>query len=119
MGLLHAIKDALHSAKDAGASFVAERFAAQWVEPYGRMLNLSIDSRNKKLRVEILPKGEKEPLAVTIDEYELVMKDGVQSILVKKASASREWVDALVKDFAIGKTIPLPEKYASVLKTVL
>jgi hypothetical protein len=119
MGLLHAIKDALHTARDAGASYVAERYAAQWVQPYGRMLNLTIDSKNKKLRVEILPKGETDPLAVTIDEYELVTKNGVSSILVKRVSASREWVDAIVKDFATGKTIPLPEKYANVLKTVL
>jgi hypothetical protein len=119
MGLFTAIKDALHTAKDAGASYVAERYAAQWVEPYGRMLNLSIDSKNKKIRVEILPKGETSPLAVTIEEYEITLVKGVESILIKRASASREWVDAVLKDFATGKSIALPEKYATVLKTVL
>jgi hypothetical protein len=119
MGLFTAIKDALHTAKDVGASYVAERYAAQWVEPYGRMLNLSIDSRNKKIRIEILPKGETDPLAVTIEEYELTTVNGVPSILIKRTSSTREWVDAVLKDFATGKTIRLPEKYANAIKTVI
>jgi hypothetical protein len=119
MGLFTAIKDALHTAKDAGASYIAERYAAQWVEPYGRMLNLAIDSKNKKIRLEILPKGETSPLAVVIEEYEIATRKGVESILIKRASASREWIDAVLKDFATNKTIPLPEKYATILKTVL
>jgi hypothetical protein len=119
MGLFNAIKDALHTAKDAGASFVAERYAAQWVEPYGRMLNLSIDSKNKKIRVELLPKGETDPLSVTIEEYEITTVNGAPAILVKRTSSTREWVDAVLKDFAAGKTIRLPEKYANAIKTVL
>jgi hypothetical protein len=119
MGLFNAIKDALHTARDAGASYVAERYAAQWVEPYGRMLNLSIDSRNKKIRVELLPKGETNPLTVTIEEYEITTVNGAPAILVKRTSSTREWVDAVLKDFATGKSIPLPEKYANAIKTVL
>lgn len=119
MGLFTAIKDVLHTAKDAGASFFAERHAAQWVEPYGRMLNLSIDSRNKKIRVEVIPKGETDPLTVTIEEYEVTTIDGAPALLVKRTSSTREWVDAVLKDFATGKTIRLPEKYANAIKTVL
>src|ERR1041385_2868076 len=119
MGLLDAIRDLAHAAKDAGASFVIERAVAHRLQPYGRMLNLSIDSKTKRIRLEILLKGETEPLTVTIDEYQLTTAAGADFILIKKASASREWVGALLQDFAIGKTIPLPTKYGNMAKSLL
>jgi hypothetical protein len=119
MGLLETISGFLHNAKDAGTSFVAERFVAHRIQPYGRMINLSIDSKNSKIRLEVLPKGETEPIAITIDEYQLTTLNGAPQLVIKRASASREWIDALLKDFAAGKTIPLPEKYANMIKTVL
>jgi hypothetical protein len=120
VGLLEHIQGFLHSAKDAGASFVIERFVAHRIERYGRMINLAIDSKNSKIRIEVLPKGETEPIAITIDEYQLVThNNGAPTLVIKKIGASREWMDALLKDFATDKSIALPEKYASVIKTVL
>jgi len=119
MGLLDAIRELAHAAKDAGASFLVERAVAHRLQPYGRMLNLSIDSKTKRIRLEILLKGETEPVTVTIDEYQLTTAAGAEFILIKKASASREWINALIQDFAIGKTIPLPTKYANVVKSLL
>jgi hypothetical protein len=119
MGLLDAIRDLAHSAKDAGASFLVERAVAHRLQRYGRMLNLSIDSKTKRISLEILLKGETEPMTVRIDEYELTTAAGADFILIKKASASREWVDALLQDFAIGKRIPLPTKYGNMVKSLL
>lgn len=119
MGLLHALGDVLHSAKDAGVSFVIERALAHRLQPYGRMLNLAIDPKTSRIRLEILPKGETQPIAINIDEYALTNVAGADFIVIKKASASREWVDALLQDFAVGKTLPLPEKYGSIIKSLL
>ena len=119
MGLLDAIRELAHAAKDAGAGFIVERAVAHRLQPYGRMLNLSIDSKTKRIRLEVLLKGEIEPVTLTIDEYELTTAAGAEFILIKKASASREWIDALLQDFAIGKTIPLPTKYGNMVKSLL
>src|SRR4051812_7369888 len=119
MGLLDAIRDLAHAARDAGASFLVERSIAHRLQPYGRMLNLSIDSKTKRIRLEVLLKGETEPITLTIDEYELTNAAGADFILIKKASASREWIDLLLQDFAIGKTISLPTKYSNVVKSLL
>src|SRR4051812_13853947 len=64
MGLLQALGEIVHGARDAGASFLVKRAVGHWLEPYGRMLSLSIDSKNSRIRVELLPKGEKEPIAI-------------------------------------------------------
>lgn len=119
MGLLHAVGELLHSAKDAGVSFVVERAVAHRIQPYGRMLSFSIDSKTSRIRLEVLPKGETQPITINIDEYALTTVAGADFIVIKKASASREWIDALLKDFAIGKTLPLPVKYGHLVKSVL
>lgn len=119
MGLLDALVEMAHAVKDAGSSFIVERAIAHRLQPYGRMLNLSIDSKTKRIRLEILLKGESEPVTITIDEYRLITEAGADFISIQKASASREWMNALLQDFALGKTIPLPAKYANMLKTVL
>jgi len=119
MGLLEALGEMVHGARDAGASFLVKRAVGHWLEPYGRMLSLSIDSKNARIRVELLPKGEKEPIAIDIEEYQLTTVAGAEFIVIKKATASREWIDALVKDFLIGRTIPLPEKYGHVIRSML
>ena len=119
MGLLDALRDMAHAVKDAGASFMVERAVAHRLQPYGRMLNLSIDSKTKRIRLEILLKGETEPVTVTIDEYELTTAGGADFILIKQASASREWIHALLQDFALGKSLPLPAKYSNLVKSLL
>jgi hypothetical protein len=119
MGLFDAFKEMALAVKDAGASFMVERAVAHRLQPYGRMLNLSIDSKTKRIRLEILLKGETEPIAITIDEYQLTSAAGADFVRINKASASREWIHALLQDFALGKTIPLPEKYSNMVKSLL
>lgn len=119
MGLLDALRDMAVAARDAGTSYVVERAVAKRLEPYGRMLNLSIDSKSKKIRLEILLKGESEPVAITISEYQLASSAGADFFVIKQASASREWINALLQDFAIDRKLPLPAKYSNVVKSVL
>ena len=119
MGLLDALRDMAVAARDAGTSFVVERAVASRLEPYGRMLNLAIDSKTKKIRLEILLKGESEPVAITINEYQVTSAGGADFFVIKQASASREWINALLQDFAIDRKLPLPAKYGNVVKSVL
>ena len=119
MGLLDAVRDMALAARDAGTSFVVERAIAHRLQPYGRMLNLSIDSKTKRIRLEILLKGETEPVQITIDEYQITSSGGADFLLIKQASASREWINALLQDFAIDRKLPLPDKYRNMVKSVL
>lgn len=119
MGLLDALRDMAVAARDAGTGFVVERAVAQRLEPYGRMLNLQIDSKTKKIRLEILLKGESEPVAININEYQLTSAGGADFFVIKQATASREWINALLQDFAIDRKLPLPAKYAGMIKTAL
>jgi len=105
--------------KDAGSSFAFERLLQNKIERYGRMLNLSIDSKLKTIHIEMVLKGEKDPTTIIVHEYALQTEGTQTFITVKKAAASKEWLDLLIKDFVQDRKFPVPEKYANTLKIVL
>lgn len=106
-------------AKDAGASRLAEHAIQKQIEEYGDMLDLKINSQDKSIEVELLLKGEQHPMKVKIDKYELVDGPETDFIIVHKATASREWMDTLLQNFLIGKSIPIPHKQSRLLRLAL
>ena len=41
------------------------------IKEYGEMLKLNLDSQNKTIEFEVMLKGEKEPLKVFVNNYEI------------------------------------------------
>lgn len=119
MKIFNTVREALRHGKDTTTSFLLERFLHHKLAGYGRMLNFSIDSQEKKARVELLLKGEAVPVIIHVEEYELISEGGSTFLLVKKASSSRQWINALLTDFLLHQKIPLPEKYANIVKLAL
>ena len=119
MGFLNSIREVSGRLRDTAASVGGERVFRQYFAKYGRMLDLDIDSRNKTIRIEILPKGEASPIEIKVLEYEVFFDGKEASIAVKKVSASREWIEVLLNDVAVGRKFPIPEKYAGMICLVL
>jgi hypothetical protein len=104
--------------KDTSVSAVAAMALQHKISRYGRMFNFSIDSHNKSIHADLLLKGEVEPIKFVVLEYEIQRGEEGSFILVKKATASREWIDTLIQDFVIGKKFPVPARYAGILGLV-
>jgi hypothetical protein len=119
MSLAQSIAEVWGKAKDAGGSLLGGRFLHGKIERYGRMLNLSVDSKLKTIHVEVLLKGEKDPTTIIIHEYTIVNEGDETFIIVKKAASSKEWLDLLIKDFIQDRKFPVPRKYTNALKIVL
>ncbi len=93
--------------------------AAQ-LAPYGDMLNFQVDPAAKTIALEILLKGEKEPVRLTLSGYELRSgADGKTSLAFGGVTASREWIETLAREFVIGREIELPAKLAPVLRLLV
>ncbi|GEM_PF-471656 len=119
MKWIDSIRTVVRHGKDASVSLVLERLAQRRVAPYGNMQNLSIDSTQKTIHFEISLRGETQPIAIDIEQYELI-HEGLQTFfLAKKARASREWLQAAIDQFAVGRKWPVPEQWVSLLKVVL
>jgi hypothetical protein len=112
MGLAEKVKGWLHRQLDSSTSFVLERALQRRLERYGRMLNFQIDSQRKTARCEVLLKGERDPITVSIDEYELRETGSGLAIVVHKATVSREWMNQLIEDYLCQREWPLPPQFA-------
>ena len=89
------------------------------IEKYGRILDLRLDSRNKRLELELLLNGEAEPLQVRIENYEIREEAGCWYLRAKELKASREWIDTLAREYLSERPLEIPEHYARMLKMVI
>jgi hypothetical protein len=82
----------------------------------GEMTELSIDTKNKRVRVRLELLGEREPLDVDILRYTLKDKGDTVYITIEEATSSREWVSVALREFVVGQDLPIPAKAGAVLK---
>lgn len=116
MGFMNQFAGWLHRGKDASIGFVFERFMQRTFEKYGRMLDFKIDSQQKTARVELLLKGEREPIVINVQRYEIVSEPAGTFLVIGEATASREWITTALDQFIRGKRIAVPEAYAKLIK---
>lgn len=113
------LRTAVHQVKDTGTSAAIRSWLSRELADYGELLDFKLNSREKRAELHVLLKGETLPLTVTIDDYELTSVSGADFIIVKRAQASREWVNAVLRNFLIGKRHSIPAQYSGVVKLVL
>ncbi len=84
------------------------------------MLDLRIDSRTRTLFVEVLPAGEKEPIAFEVLDYAFVEENGKAYLSFGRIKVSREWLERVIETAFPDKRLPLPDKTpAALLKTIM
>jgi hypothetical protein len=88
-------------------------------KPYGRVVELKLNSRDKALELTLELKGEQELLHINVQDYELLQEDGHYFLTIKKVSTSREWLTALAEELALGKRLKVPAEAAGVVSRFL
>ena len=119
MSWTNLVKGAINQVKDSGASTAIQSWLARELADYGEVLDFRIDSAGRSAELHVLLKGEKEPLTVTIENYEISSQGTEDFIIVKGAHASREWVNAVLRKFLIDKKHKIPAQYSSTAKMIL
>jgi len=82
----------------------------------GQMTELSIDTKNKRVRVRLELLGEKEPIDVEILRYSLKEKGKTTCITIEEVTSSREWLTVALREFVVGQDLTIPAKAGAVLK---
>jgi hypothetical protein len=82
----------------------------------GEMTELSIDTKNKRVRVRLELLGETEPIDVEILRYSLKAKGETTHITIEEVSSSREWLTVALREFVVGQDLAIPAKAAVLLK---
>jgi len=119
MSWANLVKGAISSVKDSGASTAIQNWLAREMADYGEVLDFKIDTTARKGELHVHLKGEREKLTVHLDGWNIVSEGGTDYIVVQRAHASREWVNAVMRNFLIGKKHKIPAQYSSMAKMVL
>ena len=82
------------------------------------MTELSIDTKKRRVRVRLELLGEAEPIEVEITKYSLKNKESAARLTIEEATASREWLAVALREFVVGRTIDLPAKAGTLLKSL-
>ncbi len=92
-------------------------FANYKIREYGKMLRFNLDTKSKKIHLEIMLEGEKEALKVDIGRYE-VNSDATE-VKFYEIETSRTWITKMAENYLDGKPFEIPREYAKLLKIVV
>ena len=121
MSILSKVSSFIHKTDQNLLGGRGTRFAINKViSEYGEVIELNIDSKSRIVLLVILLKGEDSPIELKINGYEVIKQDDGSSILkIIDASSSKEWVNALLVNFANGQDIEVPADKADFLHDFL
>ena len=105
--------------KDMAISALAPPVLGKYIQPYGKLEALNINSAEKKIVIRVLPKGEECPVTVTVCGSAIVSAEGKYFFAWQSAVVSRPWIQQLVDDFLPEKRIAVPAATAAILSKAL
>jgi len=105
--------------KDKTISFSVKTILNIKFKEYGEMLKLNLDSTNKTIELEVMLKGEKEPLEIKVNQYEIIQENGKYFIHINGLKTSREWINVIAKNYLEDEKFELDSKLAEVLKVLV
>ena len=102
--------------KDLAAQYFLQYYFRKYIK---RMLELSIDNKNRKIHAVVELKGEEKPIALDV-QYELNIHKETDEVLIKanSISISKEWIHLIAQEF-IGKEFSIQGKdSANIIKLI-
>lgn len=103
------------AAKDMMTSKAAKAYVNDFIKRYGRVDDLAIDSKRRRIEVTCTLNGEVSPIGVTIEKYRIDQEDGKTFLEVLDSSATRVWMQTAMRDHLHGRRFELPSWAAAAL----
>ncbi|MEO5959613.1 MAG: hypothetical protein ABIZ49_00925 [Opitutaceae bacterium] len=103
------------AAKDLMASQAAKAYLNNFISRYGKVQELTIDSKNQRIEVVCQLNGEVAPIAVTIVKYRMEAEGTKKFFTIVDSSASRPWLQGVIRDFGHGRRFEVPGFAAAAL----
>ena len=110
------LKDLALKGKDLGVSKALVKLGQRYINPFGKIVDLRLDSRNSEIYLEILLKGESTPVAVQVKDYHLTEEGGEHFFTAERIRVSREWMEVLVREHIQGRRFKISDKYSKILE---
>jgi hypothetical protein len=100
-------RNLFNKSKDLAAQYVLQYYLRRYIT---RMLELSIDNKNRKIHAVVELKGEDKPIAIDV-QYELDIQKNTDEVLLKANSItiSKEWLHLIAQE-VIGREFSIQGK---------
>ena len=112
-------ENAMLDLKDKAMSALAAPLLGKYIQPYGKLEALDINSVEKRIVIRVLPKGEDRSVTVTVHGGAIVLAEGRQFFTWESAVVSRTWLQQLAEVFLPEKRIAVPASVAAILSKAL
>lgn len=80
------------------------------------MSDVSIDTSTSEIRVRLELVGEPTPVEIHVRNYTIEQQGERATVTIGDATASREWLTELLREFVVGKTFVIPDRAAVLMK---
>ena len=107
------------SCEDSRAFALAASVLGKYIQPYGKLKSLDINSAEKLIVIQVLPKGEDRSVTVTVRGGAIMAAEGKQFFTWESAVVSRTWIQKLAEAFLPEKRIAVPAAAAAILSKAL
>ena len=97
------------------AGRAAKGFLNNLIKAYGRVDELMVDSKHRRIELVCQLEGEVSPIGVTIEKYRLERRAEKSFLVVTESSATRPWMQAGMRQHLHNREIELPSWAAAVL----
>ena len=109
------MRSLFHRSKDATVGFAARVAINSKLSGIGKMTELAIDTKNKRIRARLELVGEIEPIDIDITRYEIRRTDLGPELTIEDATTSKPWLNVALREFVIGQPFPIPAKAEALL----
>jgi hypothetical protein len=89
------------------------------VAPYGKVRELRLDTAEKSATAVLELEGEREPVHVAIDRYEVSKRGGERYVTIHAIRTSRPWMTELARRQLVGRTLPLPPELGGLVMRLI
>lgn len=107
----NAVKDTMYTSKDATNSALFKTIINTAIKSYGSVIAFKIDSKDKSFLMEVMLKGETQPVRIEITKYEFVRHDEKSYVIIYALNANREWMQTVMEFALLNKEFELPDKF--------
>jgi hypothetical protein len=109
----------LRGPKDAAIALGVRSFFNARYSRFGQMSDMSIDTARREIRLRLDLVGESTPVEIHLTNYSIQHQGERTTMTIGDATASREWITELLRQFVVGRPFVLPEGAGAIVTLLL
>ncbi|MCX7069540.1 MAG: hypothetical protein NTW01_00900 [Gammaproteobacteria bacterium] len=109
------LKGLARGVKDGALALSLKAFVNDKLSAYGEIVDVTIDTAVNRLTARAMLKGERDPVTVTVERYEIESEGEERFIKLKTFTSSRSWLTQLLNKLLADKRYKIPTAVSKLL----